>query len=201
MSRFLPPSSIFAETVCWGLTLRNMLCSYKTASFIYTLHKNRSRDSEADPTRDKLGFSCENHNSLVIALLFGQIAQSQVLSKHAKWIQSRSRERRHLWSSSRPNPNITKTPLRLLSEDITVIVTCGKFASMCLRCSLLIVYMSVRIKVLSSRTNNTPPLRFKSSCLVRDFRRVDVAFVDAAGILMLSYVQTTTTTYLCIRCV
>ena len=141
-----------------------------------------------------LGFSCENHNSLVIALLFGQNAQSQVLSKYAKWIQSHSRERRHAWSCSRPNPNITKTPLRLLSEDITGIVTCGKFASMCLRCSLLNVYMSVRIKVLTSRTNNTPPLRFKSSCLVRDFKRVDVAFVDAAGILMLSYVQTTTTT-------
>lgn len=136
-----------------------------------------------------------------MATLFNRNAQSQVPRKNAKCIHSRSTDRCHALSFSCPQPMITKKPLRLLSEDMTVIVTCGKFVSIVLRFSLLTVYTSDSIRVLSSRMNRTPPLRFKSRFLVRNLRSFDVALQEATGMLMLSYVQAATTTHLCIRCV
>lgn len=149
-------------------------------------------------SQKKLGIHSESQTPAATVLPLHRNTQSQVPRKKTKCMQSRSIERCHAWSLSCPKPMITRKPLRLLSEDMTVSDTCGKLASMFFRFSWVIVYMSDRIMVLSSRTKRTPPLRFKSSTFVRNRKSFDESCLEATGMLKLSYVHSETTTHLCI---
>ena len=50
------------------------------------------------------------------------------------------------------------------------------------------VYMSVRITVLSSRMKTIAPLRFRSSCLVKNLSSCEVELVKLGGMPARSYV-------------
>lgn len=128
-----------------------------------------------------------------------QNAQTQMLTNSPQCMQSRNIERCHVLSCSFPQSIRTTKPLRLESVDMIESATCGKFVSILFKCSWLIVYTSLIISVLSSRTKSDPPERFRSKVLVRNLKRILLAGGEVIGMLMLSYVQAPAAIYLYIE--